>query len=154
MSPSILCFFLIYICIIFQALIVGPSLILLVYYLPCLLSPFISYYFISFGAITSVRHIQFHRFITLCSISQLFFQLIQLISFRLSFVISFINQLIVPANLETSVFTNAGLTMQRFSGIFNQPLDAGVFGFLYIYILFIGIVPLLFFRPPVTLNQN
>ena len=71
------------------------------------------------------------------SFIQLVVQILQLSSYIFNFDVSLLNQLVVPvADLSSSVFVTNGLSMYRFSGIFNQPIECGIFWYSSLMIFF------------------
>ncbi|MDB4638782.1 hypothetical protein OAE87_01530 [bacterium] len=81
----------------------------------------------------------FPLFASSISCCQIIMQVFQFLTSYFGFDIGYINALLVPVvNYSSSVFVVAGLSMNRFSGVFNQPLDCGLFWFslfmLYMYV--------------------
>ena len=131
----------IFLCIPAQYILGYPfDLILWASYLPFLFAPIIYASFrSSSNNLTIFSLYSFPLFAITISFFQFIIQIGQFLSNILGFDLSTFNALVIPVqDYSQSVFLNAGLSMNRFSGIFNQPLDAGVFWFsifmLHIYI--------------------
>lgn len=119
-------------CVFIQLFLGYPlDLVLLASYFPFLLAPIIYCSFLSgldnFSVFTLKTFLPFSFYL---SCIQLLIQFLQFFSTIFNYDLTFLNALVIPVpDYSASVFVAAGLSMDRYSGVFNQPLDCGLFWF-------------------------